>query len=162
MCLTSTATSHPAIQPAMPPVLLSAALLDAVQAALPLPPADAPLAWQHPSRPQLIETIAAYHPSDLLQAHLAAQIVTIRLVAEDTRWRSSAPALPRPRASSLRRMTARLTRTAAMLEHTLRRQQSIAAQPDSVPSTDAFDPAAPIAPARPAQDQSPRTQPGEP
>ena len=42
MCLTSTATSHPAIQPAMPPVLLSAALLDAVQAALPLPPADAP------------------------------------------------------------------------------------------------------------------------
>ncbi len=159
MSLTSAETTQPAIQQVMPPIFLSAALLDGVQAAMPPPPADAPLAWQHPSRSQLIEAIAAYRPADLPQAHLAAQIVTIRLVAEDMRWRSSAPDLPRSRASSLRRMTDRLTRTAALLECTLRRQQSIAVQQDDAPTTDSFDLAALIELARQAPDQSPRNPP---
>jgi hypothetical protein len=128
MSLTSTETTASAIQPAMPPILLSADLLDAVQAAMLAPPADAPLAWQHPSRTQIIEAIAAYHPSDLLQACLVAQIVTMRLMADDTRWRASAPDLPASRAATLRRMTGRLTKAADLLERTLRQRQERAAQ----------------------------------
>ena len=142
MSLTPAETTHPAIRSAMPPIHLSADLLDSVQAAMPPPPADAPLAWQHPSRPQLIATIAAYHPCDVLQARLAAQIVTVRLVAEDTRWRSSAPALPVQLASSLRRTAGRRMRTAALLEHTLRQRQKSAAREHGAPATDALDLAA--------------------
>ncbi len=146
MSITSAEAIHSAIQPVTPSILLGADLLDTVEAAIPPPPADTPLAWQHPSRPQLIATIAGYTRSDALQALLAAQIVTVRLAAEDNRWRSSAPDLPVPRASGLRRMTRRLMRAAAELERTLLRLQTRAAT-EGAPAVGALDLAAPIAPA---------------
>ena len=94
MSHTPTEPTQPAIQPATPVIHLGADLLDAVQAATPRPPADAPVAWQHPSRPHLIAAIAAYSPTDAAQSSLAGQLVAMRMAAEDLRWRSSAPDLP--------------------------------------------------------------------
>jgi len=124
MPVTSAETTPHPIHAVMPPILIGADLLDSVQAAMPRPPADAPLAWQDPGRAQIIAAIAAYRPSDALQALLAAQIVTCRVAADDMRWRSSAPNLPVQVASCWRRTGGRLMRTAELMAHTLRRLQA--------------------------------------
>ncbi len=145
MSLTSVEPSQPAIQSATPVIHLGADLLDAVQAATPRPPADAPVAWQHPSRPHLIAAIAAYKPTDAAQASLAGQLVAMRMAADDLRWQSSAPDLPARTASRLRRTSVRTARAAAQLERALRRLQAIAAQQAGASAEGALDAAALIA-----------------
>jgi hypothetical protein len=108
---------------------LDAALLDAVLAQIALPKASAGAGWRHPRRRRIVEAIAAYNPTNGAQATLVAQIVSARLLAEDTVRRATVPGLAEAQVAAMRRAIGTLMRTADQAEHTLLRAKRRARSP---------------------------------
>src|SRR6202034_193148 len=74
-------SAHHATQVATPTTPLSDELLDRVLAALPPLVAGALPAWHRTHRKWVSKEIAAFRPTDAVQACLAAQIVVVRHIA---------------------------------------------------------------------------------
>ena len=124
MSLASAGITPDVIREMMPPYHLSDDLLAGTCTALPPPPAGAPASWRHARLSRLVQEIAGFMPADAPQARLAAQIVVIREVTDDTFARSHAPELTVEQVCRLRRTAADLTRTAATLERAVARRQA--------------------------------------
>jgi hypothetical protein len=111
------------IQAMMPPPCISVDLVDATLATLPPPPPDASAAWRRARITQLIEEIVAYQPTNAAQSHMAAQIIMVRALADHLASQAQAPDLTVKQMCSISGDADRLTRTAEMLERSLRRLQ---------------------------------------
>jgi hypothetical protein len=119
----SDGTTQAVIREVMLPYHLSADLLAATLAALPPPPHDASPVWQQARVTRLIEEIGAFLPADAGQARLASQILIMSELAGTVATRSYAPEVTVDQMSRLRRTSAELGRTVAMLVRTLQRRQ---------------------------------------
>ena len=111
------------IREIMPPYHLSADLLEATIATLPLPPPDAPAAWRHERITRLVEEIAAYLPANAAQARIAAQILIVRELADTLTNRAHAPEVTVEQMCRLSRASAAQAQTASGLERALARHQ---------------------------------------
>ena len=111
------------IRGAMPPYHLSPDLIAATLATLAAPPPDTTPAARLARLTRLIEEIVAQKPADAGQARLAAQLLSLRELADTVTARANAPDLPNDELCRLSRTTAELHRTATTLLRTLARQQ---------------------------------------
>ncbi len=121
-----------------PPAPSAGALLASVLTTLPAPQAAAAAAADDPRRARIAEAIAAYAPTTGLQALFVTQLLSVRLLAEDTARQAAAPELPEQQAQTQRRLVARLTRLAGQLERTLRRMRRQATTPGKAPAAAGF------------------------
>ncbi len=123
MTLPSNGITADVIREMMPPYHLSADLLEGAAAALPPPPPDAPTRWRLARLTRLVHEVSVLMPADAAQARLAAQIVGIGEMTDDTFSRSNAAGLTVEQVCRVRRTAADLARTAATLERGLSRRQ---------------------------------------
>jgi hypothetical protein len=124
MSIPSNGITADVIRDIMPPYHLSTDLLAGAFRALPPPPPDATAASRHARIARLVQEIGGLMPADAPQARIAAQIVVVREVTDDTFSLSHAPGLTVEQVCRLRRTAAGLTRSAATLERTLARRQA--------------------------------------
>ena len=75
MSLSSTGLTQDVIREMMPPYHLSPDLLEAMFAALPPPPPDAPATWRQARITRLMQEISTLMPANAARARLASQIV---------------------------------------------------------------------------------------
>ena len=113
----------PTFQQSMPPFHLGHDLLASIFTAIPPPPPDATTAWRHARIARLIAETTALLPADAAQGRLAAQIIILREVADDTMRRSNAPAPTVAELCRLRRTAVALICGAERLERALTRRQ---------------------------------------
>ncbi len=111
------------IQAMMPPPCISVSLVDATLATLAPPPPDASAAWRRARITWLIEEIIAYQPTNAAQAHVAAQVIMVRALADHLASRALEPELTVKQMCAVTGDSDRLRRTAGMLERSLRRLQ---------------------------------------
>ena len=111
------------IQAMMPPPCISVDLVDATLATLPRPPPDASAAWRRARITWLIEEIIAYQPTNAAQAHMAAQVIMVRALADHLAIRALESELTVKQMCAVTGDADRLSRTAGMLERSLRRLQ---------------------------------------
>lgn len=134
-----TAITHHTTQAAAPAYRLNDNLLDLVMSALPPMSANAPLVWQQMRRARIAAEIAALHPTDAAQAHLAGQAVLMRHMAADTMSRAARPGHTPALARRLDRTAAALLRTSKQMALALRRRQRIVAPRRAVARWGKFD-----------------------
>jgi hypothetical protein len=113
------------IREIMPPYHLSRDLLEATVLTLLPPPADAATSWREARLTRLIAEIAAYLPADAAQARIAAQILTVRELADTLAARAYAPELTVAEVCRLGRASDSLVQTATGLERALARHQKL-------------------------------------
>jgi hypothetical protein len=113
------------IREIMPPYHLSRDLLEATVLTLPPPPADAATSWREARLTRLIAEITAYLPADAAQARIAAQILTVRELADTLATRAYAPELTVAEVCRLGRASDSLVQTATGLERALARHQKL-------------------------------------
>jgi hypothetical protein len=123
MSLSSTGITQDVIREMMPPYHLSPDLLEAMFAALPPPPPDAPTPWRQARITRLMQEISTLMPANAAQARLASQIVIVREMADTIAARAYAPELTVAQMCRIGRASAELVRTAAGVERLLARQQ---------------------------------------
>jgi hypothetical protein len=116
---------HPAeiIRDTLPRYRLSADLLAAMFASIPAPLPHATTAWRQARVARLVREVAGLIPADAPQARIAAQIVIMREVTDDTFRQAGAPGLTVEQVCRLPRTASALVMSAAALERTLVRHQ---------------------------------------
>jgi hypothetical protein len=112
------------IRGVMPHYHLNTDLLGETLRVLPPPPPNASTPWRHARITRLVQEIGGLMPADAPQARIAAQLVIVREIADDTFHRSNAPGLTIAQLCQLRRIGDNLARTALNVERTLTRRQS--------------------------------------
>jgi hypothetical protein len=123
MTIPSNGITPEVIRGVMHPYRLSPDLLAATIAALPAPPPDTTTAWRQARLASQLQEIAALKPADAAQAHIAAQLLTTRVLADTFIARAQAPNLEINQMCRLGRTGAELFRSAAGLDRTLARHQ---------------------------------------
>jgi len=130
------------IRDVMPHCHLNTDLLGETLRVLPPPPPDASTPWRHARITRLVQEIGGLMPADAPQARIAAQLVIVREIADDSFHCSNAPGLTIEQVCQLRRIADNLTRTAFTAERTLTRRQSKPAPFFGTVEADAVDIAA--------------------
>ncbi len=125
MSIPSNGITPEVIRGVMHPYRLSPDLMAATIAALPPPPPDSTTAWRQARITRQLQEIAALKPADAAQAHIAAQILTTRELADAFTARAQAPNLEINQMCRLGRTAAELLRSAAALDRTLARHQQM-------------------------------------
>ena len=125
MSILSNGITPEVIRGVMHPYRLSPDLMAATIAALPPPPPNSTTAWRQARITRQLQEIAALKPADAAQAHLAAQILTTRELADAFIARAQAPNLEINQMCRLGRTGAELLRSAATLDRTLARHQQM-------------------------------------
>ena len=125
MSIPSNGITPEVIRGVMHPYRLSPDLMAATIAALPPPPPNSTTAWRQARITRQLQEIAALKPADAAQAHLAAQILTTRELADAFIARAQAPNLEINQMCRLGRTGAELLRSAATLDRTLARHQQM-------------------------------------
>jgi hypothetical protein len=125
MSIPSNGITPEVIRGAMQPYRLSPDLMAATIAALPAPPPDSTTTWRQDRITRQLQEIAALKPADAAQAHIAAQILTTRELADAFTARAQAPNLEINQMCRLGRTGAELLRSAAALDRTLARHQQM-------------------------------------
>jgi hypothetical protein len=123
MARPSNGITQEVIQDLMPDFILGADLLRGIMAAIPLPPDHATPAWRHDRCARIIEEAAAFLPADAAQGRLAAQIIILRDMADDTFHRTHAAGLSLVQVCRARRTADRLSCSAERMERALTRRQ---------------------------------------
>jgi hypothetical protein len=113
MTIPSNGITPEVIRGVMHPYRLSPDLLAATTAALPAPPPDTTTAWRQARLARQLQEIAALKPADAAQAHIAAQLLTTRVLADTFIARAQAPNLEINQMCRLGRTGAELLRTPA-------------------------------------------------
>jgi hypothetical protein len=125
MSIPSNGITPEVIRGVMQPYRLSPDLMAATIAALPAPPPNSTTAWRQARITRQLQEIAALKPADAAQAHIAAQILTTRELADAFTARAQAPNLEINQMCRLGRTGAELLRSAAALDRTLARHQQM-------------------------------------
>src|SRR5580692_7645737 len=125
MTIPSNGITPEVIRGVMHPYRLSPDLMAATIAALPPPPPDSTTAWRQTRLTRQLQEITALKPADAAQAHIAAQILTTRELADAFTARAQAPNLEINQMCRLGRTGAELLRSAAALDRALARHQQM-------------------------------------
>jgi len=142
MSIPSNGITSEVIRGVMPHYHLNTDLLGETLRVLPRPPPNASTPWRHARITRLVQEIGGLMPADAPQARIAAQLVIVREIADDTFHRSNAPGLTIGQVCQLRRIGDNLARTALNAERTLTRRQSKPAPFFGTVEADAVDIAA--------------------
>jgi hypothetical protein len=111
------------IQDLMPDFTLGADLLRTIAGAIPAPPEGVSRAWRRDRCARIIEETAAFAPADAAQGRLAAQMLILRDMADDTFARSRGPGLTLAEVLRARSLGDRLSCSAERMERALARRQ---------------------------------------
>jgi hypothetical protein len=130
--------THRATQVATPVYQFSDEQLDHVLAALPPLVADALPAWRRTHRKWVSKEIAAFRPTDEVQARLAAQIVVVRHIKGSMLGLAGCGSCSPQQERWLDRTEAVLLRTGELLQRTLRRRQKTPASSVGVQATESI------------------------
>jgi hypothetical protein len=111
------------IRDTLPRHRLGAYVLAAMFASIPAPLPHATAAWRQARVARLVREVAGLIPADAPQARIAAQIVIVREVTDDTFAQAGAPGTTVEQVCRLQRTASALMMSAAALECTLVRHQ---------------------------------------
>jgi hypothetical protein len=128
MAIPSNGITAEVIQELMPQFIIGDDLIGGILDAIPAPPAGASVAWRHARIARIIEETTALLPADAAQARHAAQIVSLRDVADDTMRCShavTATAMTVEQMCRVRWTAGKLICTAERLERALSRRQQL-------------------------------------